>query len=310
MAAPGTNLSAVESKNPATGEVVARFVSTPPDSLPTILDRARYAQRAWSALPIASRCALVRRFGHALFSLRQECTDLLVRESGKPQVEALFADLMIALDTAKYLSANAPELLREERVPHQHLAVKAKGGSLRYEPCGVVGILAPWNYPVAIPAAQILAAVVAGNSVVFKPSDLTPACGDLIARCFAAAGFPPDVVQLLQGAGDVGAALIDARPDKIVFTGSVATGRHIAEACARQLIPSVLELGGKDAMLVLDDADLESASSAAVWGGFTNCGQACLSVERIYVAQSIAERFIARCVEKTCRLKIGPATDP
>ena len=157
--------------------------------------------------------------------------------------------------------------------------------------------------------AQILPALVAGNAVLLKPSELTPHVGEVIAKIIAAAGIPSGVVQVLQGGGAVGAALLESNPDKVFFTGSVATGRRIAEACARQLIPSSLELGGKDAMIVLADADLEIASSAAVWGGFTNCGQACISVERIYVEQAIAERFIEQCVEKTCKLRLGPPSE-
>src|SRR3989449_6848993 len=140
-------------------------------------------------------------------------------------------------------------------------------------PYGVIGVIAPWNYPVAIPLGQMIPAVVAGNAVVIKPSELTPWCGALVEELFSQAGFPVGLVQVIQGSGELGEALILAGPDKVIFTGSVATGRRVAEACARRLIPSVLELGGKDAMIVLADADLEVASSAAVWGSFTNCGQ-------------------------------------
>ena len=309
MGTAATHPAEIESKNPATGEVVARFPCTSPGDLPAILARARRAQTAWAAQTLNSRCALVARFAEKLFARRKECAELLTRETGKPQVEACFAELMTVFETARYYTRHAPEFFRDQRVSHQNLAFKAKRALLRHEPCGVIGILAPWNFPVAIPAGQILAALVAGNAVVFKPSELTPACGALIAQCFVEAGLPNDVLQTVQGAGDVGAALIEARPDKIVFTGSVATGRRIAEACARHLIPSVLELGGKDAMIVLADADLDAASSAAVWGSFANCGQACLSVERIYVEQGIAQQFIERCVAKTQSLKVGPASD-
>ena len=146
--------------------------------------------------------------------------------------------------------------------------------------------------------------------MLLKPSELTPATGALVGELITRAGFPQNLVQVLQGAGDVGAAIIEAGPDKVCFTGSVATGRLIAEACGRKLIPSVLELGGKDAMIVLADADLEIASSAAVWGSFTNCGQACLSVERIYVERAIAGRFTDLCVQKTKQLRIGSASGP
>jgi acyl-CoA reductase-like NAD-dependent aldehyde dehydrogenase len=310
MPVPATAVPVVESIDPATGDVIARFDTTPPDEMPEIFARARRAQAKWAAQPLGARCALLRRVREALFARRQEVAGVITREVGKPRVEALFADVLVALDSATYYADHAVEMLRAERVPHRNLAVKAKSGWLRYEPYGVIGLISPWNYPLAIPMGQIVPAVVAGNAVVLKPSELTPWCGALIGELFAQAGFPRDLVQVVQGGGPVGAALVEAGPDKVIFTGSVATGKKVAEACARRLIPSVLELGGKDAMIVLADADLEIASSAAVWGGFTNCGQACLSVERIYVEQGIAKRFIERCVAKTRLLKLGPGSDP
>src|SRR5439155_13167562 len=206
--------------------------------------------------------------------------DAVVLESGTPRVEALFADIFVALDSAEYWSKNAESALRTRRVPHHSTAAKAKRGYLAYDPLGVIAIISSWNYPLAIPLSQIIPAVVAGNAVVCKTSNFTPQCGALIEKLFIDAAFPKDLVTVVQGGGEVGQALIDAAPDKVIFTGSVATGRRVAEACAKKLIPSVLELGGKDAMVVLADADLEVASSAAVWGSYTNCGQVCLSVER------------------------------
>jgi acyl-CoA reductase-like NAD-dependent aldehyde dehydrogenase len=310
MPARATTIPAVESIDPATGDVIARFDTTPPGEMPEIFARARRAQAEWAAQPLVARCVLLRRVREALFARRQEVAGVITSEVGKPRVEALFADVLVALDSTTYYADHAAEMLRAERVPHHNLAVKAKSGWLRYEPYGVIGLISPWNYPLAIPMGQIVPAVVAGNAVVLKPSELTPWCGALIGELFAEAGFPRDLVQVVQGGGEVGAALVEAGPDKVIFTGSVATGKKVAEACARRLIPSVLELGGKDAMIVLADADLEIASSAAVWGGFTNCGQACLSVERIYVERGIAERFIERCVAKTRLLKLGPGSDP
>jgi succinate-semialdehyde dehydrogenase/glutarate-semialdehyde dehydrogenase len=245
-----------------------------------------------------------------MFARRDEIATLVTRESGKPRVEALFADVLVSLDTADYYSQQAVGLLQSERVAHHNPAVKAKSGWLYYEPYGVVALISPWNYPLAIPMGQAIPAVVAGNAVVLKPSELTPWCGKLVGELFEQAGFPRDLVQVIQGHGDVGAALIEAGPNKVVFTGSVATGKRVAEACARRLIPCVLELGGKDAMIVLEDADIEVASSAAVWGSFTNCGQACVSVERIYVAEEIADKFSERCAAKTRLLKVGPGSDP
>ena len=302
--------SYVESIDPSTGESIARFESCAPGGVPAIFDRARAAQREWAARPIRERAAALRRVRDAIFDSRDEIAGIISRETGKPRVEAVFAEVILALDTADFLARRAPKWLRAERVPHHNIAVKTKSGWLEYEPLGIVAIISPWNYPFAIPMAQIIPAVAAGNAVVLKPSELTPWTGALIGEIAARAKLPENLVQIVQGGAEIGGALIDAAPGKVFFTGSVETGRKIAEACAAKLIPSVLELGGKDAMIVLADADLEIASSAAVWGSFMNCGQACLSVERVYVEQSIAARFTALCVVKTKKLRLGPPSDP
>ena len=300
----------VESLNPASGQVCARIPATAVESLPEIMARARRAQTEWAARPLRERCRLVRRIGERLYERRQEAAALVTRETGKPRVEALFADVLTSLDAAFYYPRKAPRLLRPEVVPHHNPALKAKHGRLWREPVGVIALISPWNYPLAVPAGTLLPALAAGNAVVVKPSELVPACGALLGELAAQAGAPEGLVQVILGRGDLGAALIAAGPDKVVFTGSVATGRRVAEACAAQLIPSVLELGGKDAMLVFADADLERASSAAVWGGFTNCGQACLSVERLYVERKVAREFVELCVAKTRKLRLGDPADP
>ena len=310
MAATAIPIDTLPSINPATGEVLAHVEKTSPSMLPEIVSRARAAQRPWAKLPIRDRCEKSRSLRERIMASRQELADVVVRESGKPRVEALFADIFVALDSAEYWSKNAASALRTRRVPHHSTAAKAKRGYLAYNPLGVIAVISSWNYPLAIPLGQIIPAVAAGNAVVCKTSDLTPQCGLLIEELFVGAGFPGNLVTVVQGGGEVGQALIDASPDKVLFTGSVATGRRVAEACAKKLIPSVLELGGKDAMIVLADADLEVASSAAVWGSYTNCGQVCLSVERLFVEQAVAEKFMALCVEKTKKLRIGLGSDP
>ncbi len=309
MAATAIPVDTIPSIDPATGKILAQFEKTPCAVLPEILLRARAAQSGWGALPIEKRCAQVRVLRECMMASRDALADAVVAESGKPRVEALFADLFVALDTAEYFSKNGALLLRSERVPHHSIAAKAKSGRIVYDPVGVIGIISSWNYPLAIPLSQIIPAVAAGNAVICKTSDFTPHCGALIEKLFADAGFPRNLVTVIQGGGEVGQALIDAAPDKIMFTGSVATGRRVAEACAKKLIPSVLELGGKDAMIVLADANLDVAASAAVWGSYTNCGQVCLSVERLFVEESIEEKFLALCVEKTKKLRLGSGCD-
>ena len=310
MAATAIPIDALPSINPATGEVLGHIEKTPPSLLREIVSRARVAQEVWAKLPIRDRCKKLRDLRERIMASRLELADAVVRESGKPRVEALFADVFVALDSAEYWSGNVASALRTRRVPHHSTAAKAKRGYLAYQPLGVIAIISSWNYPLAIPLSQIIPAIAAGNAVVSKTSDFTPQCGSLIEKLFIDARFPGSLVTVVQGGGEVGQALIDALPDKVLFTGSVTTGRLVAEACARKLIPSVLELGGKDAMIVLADADLEVASSAALWGGYTNCGQVCLSVERLFVEQAVAEKFLALCVEKTKKLRIGPGSDP
>jgi acyl-CoA reductase-like NAD-dependent aldehyde dehydrogenase len=309
MVATALTAETLPSIDPATGRVSAEFDRTPVLAVPQLMARARAAQVEWARVPVEKRCERIAVLKTKILEAVEVLTDAVVRESGKPRVEAKFADVFVALDTAEYFAKHGPCLLRAEKVSHHNLAAKAKSGSLHYEPLGVLAIISSWNYPLAIPMSQIIAAVVAGNAVLCKTSDFTPHCGDLLQKLFADAGFPPHLVTVLQGGGDVGQALIDAHPDKVFFTGSVFTGKHVAEACARYLIPSVLELGGKDAMLVLRDANLAVASSAAVWGSFTNCGQVCLSVERLFVEQPVSEQFIRLCVEKTRKLRIGPGSD-
>jgi succinate-semialdehyde dehydrogenase/glutarate-semialdehyde dehydrogenase len=303
-------IDTLPSIDPTTGEVLAHFQRTSVSQLSEIVSRAHVAQSAWAKVSIHDRCKKLRGLRERILVSRTELADAVVRESGKPRVEALFADIFVALDSAEYWSNNAAVALRTKRVPHHSTAAKAKRGYLIYEPLGVIAIISSWNYPLAIPLSQIIPAVAAGNAVVCKTSDFTPQCGALIEKLFTDAGFPKDLVKIVQGGGEVGQALIDAAPDKVMFTGSVSTGRRVAEACAKKLIPSVLELGGKDAMIVLADANLAVASSAAVWGSYTNCGQVCLSVERLFVEQSISDSFGALCVEKTKKLRLGPGSDP
>ena len=310
MVATPLTLEALPSIDPATGKVCASFERTPPLLVPQLLSKAREVQSSWARVPVEERCVRIGTLKRKILEASASLVDAIVRESGKPRIEAKFADLFVALDTAAYFATQGPAMLRPELVPHHSLAAKMKSGALFYEPLGVLAIISSWNYPLAIPMSQVIPAIAAGNAVLCKTSDFTPECGSLIGRLFRDAGFPEGLVTMLQGTGDVGQALIDAHPDKVFFTGSVFTGKHVAETCARQLIPSVLELGGKDAMIVLSDADIDATSGAAVWGSYTNCGQVCLSVERLFVESPISEEFTRLCIEKTQKLRLGPGSDP
>jgi acyl-CoA reductase-like NAD-dependent aldehyde dehydrogenase len=300
----------LDSLDVITGEVIGRFEVTTPAEVSRVVEHARRAQREWAQVRMTVRAKLLDRLAEVFKARRNEIAEVVTRENGKPLAEALFAEVLVSLDSIRWHASRAERMLRPERVGHHNPIFKGKRGRLEYEPWGVVAVISPWNYPIAIPVTSIVAAVMAGNAVIVKPSELVPWCGALLGELFDQAGFPVDLVQVIQGGGELGQALIETGPDKVLFTGSVATGRAVAEACARRLIPSVLELGGKDVMIVLSDADIDAASSAAVWGSFTNCGQACLSVERIYVEPGVVDRFTDLCVEKTKKLRMGSGLDP
>src|ERR1700722_118268 len=301
--------SKVASVNPATGEILREFESASESQVQAAVARARASQVAWAEIGVRKRVAVLREFQQRLVEKKSEIAAAITEEAGKPLAEALTTEVLVVLDAARFLIDNAYRLLADEPVPHGNLATKLKRGRLLREPHGVVGIISPWNYPFSIPATETLAALVAGNAVVLKPSEFTSLVALELQSLLHAAGVPPDVFQVVVGEGPAGAALLRSPIDKLVFTGSVATGKRIAAAAAERLLPVVLELGGKDPMIVLEDADVDVASSAAVWGAFVNAGQACLSVERCYVHRSLYERFLRACVEKTRRLRVGHGMD-
>jgi len=299
----------VTSVNPATGEVLHEWECASAEEVQAAVARARAAQTAWNGIEVEKRIEVLRRFQRAVHEKKSEIARLISREEGKPYVEALLTEVQVVLDAARFSADNAYAFQREEKVPHGNVAMKTKAGRLRREPYGVIGIISPWNYPFSIPATESLAALVTGNAVVLKPSELTSLCALELATLLHAAGVPEDVFQIVVGDGATGGALVESPIDKLVFTGSVATGKRIAQAAAARLLPVVLELGGKDPMLVLDDTDIDMASSGAVWGAFVNAGQACLSVERCYVHRSLYAGFIDACVRKAKQLRVGNATD-
>jgi acyl-CoA reductase-like NAD-dependent aldehyde dehydrogenase len=299
----------IVSTNPATGEVLAELRCVTPDEVRSAVLSARAAQPQWRSTPVRQRIEVLQRFQHLLSEQGDVVADLVCREAGKPAAEALATEVMVVLDAAEFCIRNAYRFLRDQPLPHANLAMKTKRGKLVREPYGVIGIVAPWNYPFSIPAIETLGALVTGNAVVLKPSELTPVVGLELQRLFLAAGLRPDLMQVIIGEGPAGAALVDSPIDKLIFTGSVATGKRVGEAAARRLLPVVLELGGKDPMIVLDDADLDVASSGALWGAFMNAGQTCLSVERCYVHRSLYEPFLEACRKKMAKLRVGNGID-
>ena len=298
------------SRNPATGEVLREFEGATETEVAAAVCRARAAQPQWNELGVQRRIGILRRLQQLLHQNKSQIAQLITHEAGKPYVESLTTEVLVVLDAARFLIENANRFLRDEPLAHGNLAMKTKAGRILREPYGVIGIISPWNYPFSIPASQSLAALAAGNAVVLKPSEFTSLVGLELASLLHQAGVPKDVFHVVVGDASTGTALAGSEIGKLIFTGSVATGKRIAQLAAARLLPVVLELGGKDPMLVLDDADVEVASSGAVWGAFVNAGQACLSVERCYVHRSLYEPFFQACVSKTKRLRVGNGMNP
>jgi acyl-CoA reductase-like NAD-dependent aldehyde dehydrogenase len=289
--------------NPATLEVVGSVATTSPAAVPGLVAEAALVPE----LPLAERAALLARVAALVSERRDEIADTVVAETAKPRLEAITTELFPALDALAWLERNAPKLLAPERVAYPQLHLKHKRARLLYEPLGVVGVIAPWNFPFAIPFTQAAYAVAAGNAVVLKPSELTPLSGALVERLFAAAGAPPNFVRVAQGDGEVGAALVRAPGlNKVLFTGSSEVGALVASAAGERLVPVTLELGGKDPMVVLDDADLARSVDGALWASFFNCGQVCSGVERIYVEGTLYEPFVEELARRARDLELGP----
>ena len=299
---PGT----IEIRSPSTLDVLGHVNIASQAEVRDAVTRAREAFKVWTALGFSERKRVLINIRKRLVARTDEALDIICLETGKPRFEALMMEIAYCCDSLTFYGKNARSFLSPQRV-HPHL-LKSKKVSVHYHPRGVIGIISPWNFPLVMTLGEAVPALAAGNAVIIKPSEWTPLTAQFainMARdAFAEAGLPADIIQVVNGLGETGSALVD-EADMIAFTGSVRTGKLIAERAARRLCPVSLELGGKDPMIVLKDADLERASSAAVWGAFMNSGQVCISVERVYVENSVAEEFTRRVVEKTRKLRQG-----
>jgi acyl-CoA reductase-like NAD-dependent aldehyde dehydrogenase len=291
--------------NPATLEPVGSVpVSAPEEVAETVAD-ARLAAERWAQSSFAERRDLLGRVAEAVLDHAEEIARTVTAETGKPLVESYTAELFVGLDNLLWAASNAGRVLRPERLHYRQPHLRHKRGWLLYEPLGVIGVISPWNFPFGIPFTQAAFAVAAGNAVVVKPSELTPLSGAWLERL-----FPDGLVRVVQGGGEVGEALVRAPGTaKVVFTGSGETGRRVASLAGERLQPVTLELGGKDPMLVFEDADLDRAVAGALWGAFANCGQVCSGVERIYVARTLHEAFVEELARRTKRLRIGRGDD-
>jgi acyl-CoA reductase-like NAD-dependent aldehyde dehydrogenase len=302
----------IVSFNPATGSEVGRVSVTPADDVVRAVEAGREAFAKWKAISFDDRSQLIMKARDVLLAEIDDIARLISDESGKPVAEALSMEIAPVLDLMQYFARNAEKMLRPAKIGIGLYGLMGRSSRVVYHPLGVVGIIPAWNFPFSIPMGEAAMALMAGNTVVIKPSELTPIVGLKIGEIFAKAQSSTNLrlsdlplVQIVSGGGETGAALVDAAPDKIMFTGSVATGKKIAAAAAKNLTSVVLELGGKDPMIVFDDANLELAAGAAVWGAFCNAGQACSSVERLYVQESVAGELTRKIIEKTKELKQG-----
>jgi acyl-CoA reductase-like NAD-dependent aldehyde dehydrogenase len=294
----------LESFNPTTGRLAGTVPVTPPGEIQEIVDAVAKVQPFWAQLTLAARGRYLERTAQVLIDESDDIRDLISREQGKPRNEAFSMEILPTIDALTWIAHAGREILADEKIPMSQLFMKTKSSAFTYEPLGVIGVIAPWNFPWSIPFGEMALALMAGNGVVLKPASLTPLIGERIVRAFERAGVPAGLVRVVHGPG-TGAALVESSVSKIFFTGSVEVGRGVGEACARRLKGSVLELGGKDPMIVLPDANIDHAIAGALWGGFANAGQSCSGIERVYVLREVSERFIAGVVAGARDLRVG-----
>ncbi len=302
-----TSIDPFTSLDPGSGEVLATYPRQGEKEVRAAVVRAREAAAWWQARGPAGRRTHLRAWKGVLARRLHELADVVHAENGKPHADAVL-EIALAVDHIAWAARNAPKVLGPRRVPAGLMAAN-QAATLEYQPLGVVGVIGPWNYPVFTPMGSLAYALAAGNAVVFKPSEHTTGVGAWLVDAWASA-VPerPDVLQLVTGDGETGAALCRAGVDKIAFTGSAATGRRVMAACAETLVPVLMECGGKDAMIVDDDADVAAAADAALWGAMSNAGQTCIGIERVYATDRVYDAFVRELTARAATVR--PGSDP
>lgn len=270
------------------------------EEIPQMVFQARVAQKTWASKTVKQRAEIILNAREHILNNLDEIAALISSENGKPSTEAIVHDILPVLELMTAYCKRAPKLLEDK--PLSLRIMKHKKSYLHYWPVGVVAVIAPWNFPFSIPFGESILALLSGNAVILKPSEVTPKIGLKIGEILDAAGLPRHLFQIVLGTGVHGAKIIQSGVNKVFFTGSVSTGKKVMAAASDRLTPVILELGGKDPMIVLSDADLDFATSAALWGGFANSGQVCASIERIIVHESIHDKFVSKLNEKIARL--------
>jgi acyl-CoA reductase-like NAD-dependent aldehyde dehydrogenase len=304
-----TAVAEIAIENPATGEVIAHVPDMTAEQVAELARAARAAQPAWEALGFEGRGRVLRRAQKWLVDNSDRVIQTIVSETGKTYEDALIAEVMYGANAFGFWSKHAPRFLADERVKSASPLLKGKKLMMRYRPLGLVGVIGPWNYPLTNSFGDCIPALAAGNAVILKPSEVTPLTSLLLADALRECGMPDGVFTVATGRGATGAALID-EVDMINFTGSTATGRKIMMRAAETLTQVSLELGGKDPMIVLADADLERAANHAVYYSMFNGGQTCVSVERVYVEAPVYDEFVAKVTEKARALRNDRSTGP
>ncbi len=305
-----TSARLIEKRNPATGELIATYPAFRPNEVRRVVERSRQALSQWRATSLKERAALLKRLSDALYAQADELAAIISEETGKPFHDALEADIGTALNTLNYYAEVGPSVLKNRRIqPDLISLITGRSHVETAQPRGVIGIISPWNYPLAIPVSGIAATLMSGNTAILKPSELTPATGHRLSKLFRKvinqAGLPEDILQCVIGDGATGAALVNDEVDGLIFTGGTQTGRWIREALTARGIWHSLELGGSDAMIILPGCNLEHAASYAVWGRFVNTGQACASVKRLYVPKQHLETVLKHLQSKIAQLRVG-----
>jgi acyl-CoA reductase-like NAD-dependent aldehyde dehydrogenase len=294
----------IQVENPATGETIATVPNLDAAAIAEMAARGRAAQPEWAAFGFEGRGRVLRRAQKWLMDNSEQVVSTIVSETGKTYEDAEFAEVAYAGNAFGFWAREAPHYLADQRVKSSQVLVKGKKLLLRYRPLGLVGVIGPWNYPLTNCFGDCIPALAAGNAVILKPSGITPLTSLLLAEGLRECGLPENVLQVATGRGGTGSAVVE-EVDMIMFTGSTATGRKIAETAARRLIPVALELGGKDPMVVLSDADLERAANFATYYSMQNAGQTCISIERAYVEEPVYDEFVAKVSEKVRALRVG-----
>jgi acyl-CoA reductase-like NAD-dependent aldehyde dehydrogenase len=307
--ANGAGGRTVEVVNPATGQTIANIPAVGPEDVAGIAERARAAQPGWEALGFDGRGRILRRAQKWVTDNADRIIETIVEENGKTYEDALLAEVSYAASAFGFWAKHAPEYLEDEKVRSSSPFVLGRRLVVRYAPVGVVGVIGPWNYPLTNSFGDCIPALAAGNSVILKPASLTPMTSLLMKEALDACGLPEDVYQVAVGGGDVGSELVD-HVDFVMFTGSTEVGKKVMERAAKTLTPVGLELGGKDPMIVLSDANIDRAANAAVHYSMQNGGQTCISVERVYVEEPVYDEFVRKVETKLKGLRQGVPGNP